>query len=94
MWGYLGYYSSYHSLTAAALFCHWSVLSYGEGKVANEPLRVSYLRNVSPPKAGQSKALDWIIPAFGRIRPGVAGQEVSYESTKNTHSGRVPVCGG
>ncbi len=57
-------------------------------------LCVSYLRNVSPLKAGQSKALDWIIPAFGRIRPGVAGQEVSYESTKYTYGGCVLVCGG
>ena len=27
----------------------------------------------APPKAGQSEALDWIVPAFGRIKAGVAG---------------------
>jgi len=26
-----------------------------------------------PPAAGQSEALDWIIPAFGRIKAGAAG---------------------
>jgi len=43
-------------------------------------------RKAAPPKAGQSEALDWIVPAFGRIKAGVAGNSRKFP-LKLFHSG-------